>query len=567
MKDTCMTMKTNIKTQLIMLLVTLVTVLVFLASCSNSLHQATKKTNIVIASYDGATVQLTQHGLDQWLLFRKQLLLKSKREQIQSYFIEDSLFQNKGVLKQGELQKLKFLNVRTMQDSSIKLFKKRVMQSVEVDEDEIKENVEMLLQRNKLKGDKVRLYQIYKKYPINATQIEKHAIVKQMEMIRAQITNLESFKSTADTESDSQTRFQHGLIGNVPEGKFSGAINTLIMTMQAGELSQLIKGKKGILLFYCKKRIPPRKRNRKQIRNYVKNTLKNRNFNIAYKHKIKQVLEASKVHINWQALHEPKQKAVVVTTVKLTTKLTKQQVLWLLNGVKGSKSQQEFSHKKIEKTINQYIISQALYANLSQAQQQSLQSKAQLQYKQLVTTKVLAQLITNKINKPTDEETKHYYYHNQDSFMLAKKYDISTIAFKLDKKDKSSLYKEAQMVLNKVNNGSIGFAQAAKQYSFLKEKYNSGHLGSFSRNQLPSVLGINALKQILLMQVGDISPLVETDSGILWILKLNAIEEPRLMSFDAAKQQAHNQLGTIRARGLESNIIDEISTKMKITFY
>jgi hypothetical protein len=90
-------------------------------------------------------------------------------------------------------------------------------------------------------------------------------------------------------------------------------------------------------------------------------------------------------------------------------------------------------------------------------------------------------------------------------------------------------------------------------------------LGKFSRSQLPGAFGINVLKQVLLMQTGHLSKLVETESGILWIIKLNAIENPRQMTFNEAKNQAHNQLGGERASDLENKINQNIIESNNIT--
>ena len=184
--------------------------------------------------------------------------------------------------------------------------------------------------------------------------------------------------------------------------------------------------------------------------------------------------------------------------------------------------------------------------------------QAHYKFKEAVAASVLATLISNKLTIPTDEETKLYYDENKNSFIRGEYFDISAIAFKLSEDTKLTTNKLAHQVLHQLQKGLINFEQAAAQYSYLANQYEKGYLGSFPQNRLSNVFGINVSKQLLLMKTGQISKPVESDSGILWIIRLNAIQKPRQMTFVEAELIAHNQLGQQRTTALENELIQSI---------
>ena len=534
---------------------------ILLISCSNN-HVISQDAHsqMIASSHLSPVIYLTSNEFDQWIATKKQLLLSDRKQQIESYFIEEYLYRNKNILGQDFLDKVYFLNNASLYSQSISTVKKQVMEDVRVDKNEIQENIHMIQQRNKLKTDKVRLYQIYKKYPVNASTEEKQIVVNKMRLLRGNITDLNSFKNLASVESDSQTRLHNGLLGNVSNGKFKGEINVLVMKMRANELSEVIKGTQGVLLFYCEQRIPPKIRTLKQTSDYVIKILKNRNFTIDYKNKLEQTLQKLEIKFDWPKIYENSpNKTVIVSKDQILTNVG---LAWLL----PKKDRDEISKKTIESSVKNFLVNRDFYNELKNDQQQKLSKLSHNRLKQSIASSVLAQMVSNQLKIPTDNDIKKHYQENKDLYISQSHYDISAIAFKLTDDNKVSIYNQAEKVLNQLQHKLMSFEEASKKYSFLNEKYNNGYLGKFTKHQVPSAIGINALKQISTMKVGEISKLVETDSSILWIFKLNAIELPRIQSYNEVKTHIDNQLGNARVKELEYQIIENIIAELNIHF-
>lgn len=540
---------------------TILLILSLLISCSN-LKQPQINNNI-IAHNESYSIKLNESEFEIWMLQKQQLILNTKKEQIHAYFIEQLLFQQRSQINLNQLNRIAFLNDLSMYNNSINHTKLKLWENVQIDSTEVDENVNRLLKKNKLKKHKVRLYQIYKEYPLNASDDVKQKIAQDMLSIRMQVSNLQSFMSLAETESDSQTRLKKGLIGNVKTGTFTGEINNIIMDMKANELSEIIIGTKGILLFYCEKIIPPKIKSSIEIITYVENILSTNNFKKLYQQKKDLILANSNIQIDFNKLKKYNNKLVAVNSTDIN--LTLEQVSWLLNGHKGAKILNDFSQQKISNVINEYIIKRSFFNDLPLSRQLTLKTEAKHKYREFIAITVMTQMISHQLKIPSLDETKKYFLNNKDSFIREKHYDISAIAFKFTNKTKITTYNKAQQILSQLNNNLISFNQASEDFSFLDSKYKHGYLGKFSRNQLPGSFGINVLKQVLLMQAGQLSKLVETESGIFWIIKLNTIDSPRLMSFKEAKHQAHNQLGGQRTSDLENKIMQNLIQNNIIT--
>ena len=540
-------------------MITTIFVLMLLISCSSIQVDSQNTLDQFIArSHSNQIIKLSLGEFDRWLLHKKQLLLNNKKQQIESYFVEEYLYRNKDLIDHELQSNIYFLNKAVMYSKAVNTVKKQIMEKVKVDEKEIQQNIIMLQQRAKLKTHKVRLYQIYKKYPINASLEEKQLLKKQMQLIRDNITDLNGFKKAASRESDSQTRLFYGLLGNVKNGKFKGEINNIVMKMQANEISEVITGTHGVLMFYCEKRIAPKIKTLQQTTNYVIQTLRNRNFSNDFNKHFEDTLNKQRIQIDWEKIYEdsPSKTAVFSKTYNLTN-LELSQLL-------TNKDRNVIPKKSIESIINNYIANRALFHELNSDQQKHLSLKSHYKLKQSIASSVLVNMIAKKLKIPTDDDLKKHYQENKETYKTKLQYDVSAIAFKLTDDNKASVYNQAEIVLNQLKLKLLSFENASQKHSFLNEKYNNGYLGKFSLNQVPRAIGINAKKQISLMRVGEISKLVETDSSILWIFKLNTIDLPRIQSYIEVKKRIDNQLGNERTDILESEIFTDIITKLNI---
>jgi len=130
--------------------------------------------------------------------------------------------------------------------------------------------------------------------------------------------------------------------------------------------------------------------------------------------------------------------------------------------------------------------------------------------------------------KVTDEDAKKFYDENKAQFDTDKKVDASHILVADEK--------EALEILESIKAGK-DFAEAALEVSMCPSKENGGNLGLFAKGQMVPEFEDAAFG----LEVGGISDLVKTQFGY-HIVKVNAIEEPKSLSFDEVKDKVNDQL-------------------------
>lgn len=506
-----------------------------------------------------------KHELEQWLKYRPTLQLVDSTQQIEAYAVEQYLLSKYALIDPIIRKKLYFLHQNVRNAQAIPLIKNSIKAQLTLPEDEIQESIALLKARQNNQKSKMRLYQIYKQYPNGASQNQRDHINQKMHNIRDQITDLNIFKKLAQQESESQSRLQSGLIGNVADGQFPANINALITDLKANEMSEVIIGKQGAVLFYCERIIPPRPpQSLEHIRQRVINTLSNHTTSQKFNKQKQLLLRNAKIVIDWQAIDDERLEEISVTGEGQMT-LNNQQLLWLINGLKGHKTLSETSQQSLISRINDYVINERLFALLSHKQQQQLNEQNQWALKQVLASEVMATLVNKQLSAPTESDEKTHYYANQHLFVRGLHYHISAIALPLDEKHLVQSHQKARELWENLQQQQLSFEQAFHQHSLFKDRYPNGYTVESLTQEIASLFGIDAMRQIQLMQTGQISlPVAASDRGLIWIFRLDKIEPKRPMNFAEAQQAINQYLGSVDSKNLQQSITENIINQMVI---
>ena len=98
---------------------------------------------------------------------------------------------------------------------------------------------------------RVRLRNLFKRYPADATAADRAVLREQMESLRQRVLAGESFGELAAAESQSQSRFTDGLIGNVRPGQLKPAVEKVAFALEPGEVSAVLASEEGLTLLFC----------------------------------------------------------------------------------------------------------------------------------------------------------------------------------------------------------------------------------------------------------------------------------------------------------------------------
>ena len=131
--------------------------------------------------------------------------------------------------------------------------------------------------------------------------------------------------------------------------------------------------------------------------------------------------------------------------------------------------------------------------------------------------------------KISDEEAKAFYDENPDTFVSGQSVTASHIL--VDSEEKAAEIKAD------IDNGSISFEDAAKQFSSCPSKENGGNLGAFGHGQMVKEFEDAAFSA----EIGVVTAPVQTQFG--WHLVLVTDKsESTVMPFEEVKEQLKEQL-------------------------
>jgi parvulin-like peptidyl-prolyl isomerase len=142
-------------------------------------------------------------------------------------------------------------------------------------------------------------------------------------------------------------------------------------------------------------------------------------------------------------------------------------------------------------------------------------------------------------------------------------FDLAAIRLPLPGDDLQESFRQAERLVYQLDSGELRFDEAARRFSRHPSAADGGRLGWVSRQMLPHIYGLKALRAIHSMQVGEMSGLVQDDDE-WWIFRLVAKEEERPMTWDEARQEAEDRLGTERAREVEAQLRQELVQRLRL---
>ncbi len=429
------------------------------------------------------------------------------------------------------------------------------------------EEVEALYQENKdtyTHPRRVRLYNLFKRYPLEATDSDKELVLAKMESLRQRLLTGEDFSKLAEAESDSQSRFRKGLIGNVPAGTFPPAIDEVVMAMQPGEISDILHGTDGLTIFYCEKILDAVVRTEENLRQIFRQILEKRAFDRAWDDLQAALIGDPQYH--WQVLDaEPPQPEA--TLVEFADgRLSTADLEHLLSFGAVPRKPTDLPHETLRRRIENY-----LFAKISSREvdrrglaDEDLKSRQQWSRRQVLATRALLHHVSADLQPPTEEEARKYWESHREDFVRPAFYDLTAILLPLDGAEERNVYRQGELLVHEIRNGETRFEDTARRLSQHPSAADGGRLGPISRWALPRRFGFNFLRAVLRLQIGEMSDLVAEEESGLWILRLDGIEESRPMTFEEARTGAENKVGTAKARSLQARILEEWTANLEI---
>ncbi|MFC3195681.1 peptidylprolyl isomerase [Marinicella sediminis] len=518
----------------------------------------------LIAQNHDSSIMLSAESFAHWSKLRNLNGSANIKSYINGYFLEQVLLQHNQHLSTDNADKIRFQAQEFLYQKAFEHHKQLVIQVLEPDPLTINARFNELKNRPK-RPPKLRLYQIFKRYPPNADPKHKRELLDWMTDLRTQINDLDGFKTAATNYSDSQSRLQKGLIGNVPPGLLAAELDELVMQLQPNQMSEVIQSSHGVMLFYCERHISASVLSDQKLMKRATQQVKNKAFNAQWQFLQNNFLTALKLNIKWPKTGEKliDSEAQVITN---QWRLNTRELGWLLGQnlrQKPWKSEFEQSHRQ---RIEAYAIKRAMF----DATGVDIRSSWVLAGESLVTQRsaehILRQLIAKELSEPHLKDIEDQFQNHPDSYVLPAQYTVSGLAIAING-NRILAHQKAAELLHEINHGSVDFATTANQYSAFADRYPDGLIGTIGKNRLGQVLGIDLMRALLRIDAGQYSGLVETEQGYVWILRLDDVQANRLMTFSEAQGIIRKELLANQKSQLKTAITTKLLQAQDITYY
>ena len=407
---------------------------------------------------------------------------------------------------------------------------------------------------------RVRLRNLFKRYPPDADEAARAAVRREVEELRQRVLDGEDFAQLASEHSNSQTRFRGGLIGNVSPGTLAPEVDAVTMAMEAGDLSEILSGPDGLTLLYCEKVLEKVVRSAEELRQIARQRLGNQEFKRRWGQSQARWIDAAEAQYHWQALEEDAAEDAVVVELAGDEFLNRSHVWALVR----PQDPLEIPRPQLERRIENYLLVRGMLREVDRrhlAETEALAENRLWARRRVLAEWALLHKVEERFQEPSDEEVRQYFDDHRETFVRPLHFDLAVILLPPLGQDPREGMRQGEQLVHQLETGALTFEDAARQHSRHPSAAEGGRLKPLSQLAMGQIFGFQIRRAIQQMAVGEISGLVQEENK-LWIFKLLAREEERPKTWAEAKTEAENLLGGDRAKAVEAEVRSEWMTSL-----
>lgn len=198
------------------------------------------------------------------------------------------------------------------------------------------------------------------------------------------------------------------------------------------------------------------------------------------------------------------------------------------------------SESEIRATIDKIKEDNNIVSDEELERQLMMQGQSLDKLKEQIKRRIMQQRVFNQDIQPkiiiTEAEVLNYYNKNIEDYTSKEEVRISQLVFPLDEQTLDALREEVMQIRARINDAN-DFVNMVNQYSENQEEQQNGDVGYFKRGELL----IEIEKAAFSLEVGEISPVVETDRGF-YIIHVTDKKPATKAPFEEVKQDIQNQI-------------------------
>ncbi len=458
------------------------------------------------------------------------------------------------------------------------LLKQAVSAAVTVTEDDV-ERRWLEIRDSFTRPQRSRLRNLFKRFPPGVDSETKDALRQEMAALRRRVLEGESFARLAEEESDSQTRLQGGLLGNVRAGTFRPEIDAVAMALEAGELSEVLEAEDGLTLLYCEQKLDAVTRSDDELKEIARDQIIQTSYRRAW-HELQQALtERARATYRWEVLAQPAPDPhgsddpriwVEFDGGALTVEETA--VIWAGQGAVDTERAQlkwaDVPKAKLTAAIEAFLLRKM---TIREALSRGLHEPPEVdrrwfwKQQQVLSAKALAGEIQARLQPISEPELRAFFEAEGEKLVRPARFRLTVLALSAEERHLRRVYRQGAEIRQRISGGEMSLEEAARRHSVDPSAANGGQVGWVGRWQIPKRFGIDFLREMRRLEPGRLSKWVLSE-GRLWLIRLDEAQDPRPMTFDEAKGRIENEIGRRRVEMLEAQIVAEWLEKLEIRF-
>lgn len=417
---------------------------------------------------------------------------------------------------------------------------------------------------------KVRLRSITKRFAPDAGAEDKAALRRRMQEIRATLEAGADFAAVASRESETQSRFQGGLIGNVPAGKLRPKVDAVAMALKPGELSTLIETDDGLTLLKCEQIIEAFEPGPEEQREGTAPHLRRRRVKQDWEDFQAELLRRAQPSFDLAAARKASAgSAMVIARFQnpqgVDATLTRGDFLEARRSAPAARDAASLADETLRGILERLIV-RALSArharDLGLDRAPELIERLAWQRRQILAGDELQRRVRERFEPLAEKDVRAYFEANPARFRHPPHYDLAVIRIDLEKGKERQIYRQADELRQQLAKGEVDFATAARGHSAHPSAERGGELGWLSSLQLTS-FGPLVHRTLGTLLPGETSELLQRDQS-LYILRMNDRRDALPMTFDEAAETANRRLGQERVAEVQERIEQEIKAGLEI---
>ncbi len=413
---------------------------------------------------------------------------------------------------------------------------------------------------------RVRLRNLFKGFSPAGGDAEREALRGRMGELLAELRAGADFAALALRESQSQSRFQGGLLAFVEAGQLRPEMDRVAMALAKGQLSEVIETTEGLTILRCEQILPAARPSAAEQRERLAANLRRQKVQQQWQEERRSLLETVRPTYRLETARDPAALArAAVLRLRGGGGLSVAELEQLLRRRGAKRSRTELAPERLRQRLEDFAVQTAA---ARRARQLGLAAAAELaerigwQRLEILAQEELRQRVESRFELPSEEEVRAFHAAHPEKLKRLPHFELEVVQLILEAADPRPGFELARGLARRLRAGEVSFAEAARQHSDHPSAAAGGSLGRISRRAVAQ-LGPNPFKAVTAMAPGEISDPVRQDDT-LWIFRLLAVEAERPLRFAEAREHAERLAANRRLEQLQADLEAELTAALEV---